>query len=220
MNKHQNLKEQTKVFRSLDIIELRTEEGEGDYVIEGYAAPYGVSTNIGNWFTEEIREGAFGEDSMKDVVFLLNHDYSKIALARSRRNNANSTLQLSSDSKGLYFKAKLDVENNPQAAEIYSAVKRGDVNQMSVGMIVAGQEWEDLDKDLPHRIITKVSRLLDISAVNFPAYGEGTEISARATSDTLDSDKMALDNAKSQLLDNSDELELAKRKALFKIKKI
>lgn len=215
----QSKNETLKVFRSMDIIDLKTNESDDEYIIEGYAAPYGVKTTIGGYFTEEIRKDAFIEESMRDVVFLLNHDYNKIALARSRRNNTNSTLKLSSDEKGLYFRASLDVKNNPAAAELYSAVKRGDINQMSVGMIISGQEWLRLDSDLPHRVITKVSRLLDISAVNFPAYEEGTEISARAINDTLESDKAALDNAKSLLLDNSQEIEIAKRKALFKIKK-
>ena len=58
-------------------------EDDGGRKVEGYAAVYGQRTEIGNWFTEEIREGAFSAsvDRGDDVVFLIEH--WDLPLARS-----------------------------------------------------------------------------------------------------------------------------------------
>lgn len=201
----------TRSFTLIDLVTTDTEEGG---IIEGYAAVFNEETNIGGWFIESIKEGAFRNESLDDVAFLVNHDMNKIALARSRRNNQASTLQLTVDSKGLHVRAQLDTKNNTEAQNVYSAVKRGDISGMSFSFIVAGQEWRDLEKDVPKRIITDISRVFEVSAVNFPAY-KGTEIYARDT-DTLENEKTALENARSAVLVNT-ELELAKAKAIFKI---
>ena len=64
----------------------------------------------------------------------------------------------------------------------------------------------DLDSDMPTRRIQKIKKVIEVSAVNFPAY-TGTDINARDQS-VLDNAEKALENARSQL-DNSDsELEL------------
>lgn len=203
-----------RAIRSFNFIDLVTTDTEEGGIIEGYAAVFNEETNIGGWFIESIRQGAFRNESLDDVAFLVNHDMNKIALARSRRNNQASTLQLNVDEKGLHVRAQLDTKNNTEAQNICSAVKRGDISGMSFSFIVAGQEWRDLEKDLPKRIITDISRVFEVSAVNFPAY-QGTEIYAR-DSDTLVNEKKALENARSEVLVSTD-LELAKAKAKFKI---
>lgn len=203
-----------RAIRSFNLVDLVVTDTEEGGIIEGYAAVFNEETNIGGWFIESIRQGAFRKESLDDVAFLVNHDMNKIALARSRRNNQSSTLQLNVDEKGLHVRAQLDTKNNTEAQNIYSAVKRGDISGMSFSFIVAGQEWRDLEKDVPKRIITDISRVFEVSAVNFPAY-TGTEIYAR-DSDTLANEKKALENARSEVLVSTD-LELAKAKAKFKI---
>lgn len=195
-----------RVIRSFGLPDLRTNDDEN--YIEGHAAVYDQKTNIGGFFYEIIERGAFDETNFDDVLFSTNHDLQKIPLARSRRNNGNSTLQLQVDDKGLYIRASLDVEENPSAKELYSAVKRGDMDGMSFIFFIQDEKWEDLDSDMPTRRIQKIKRVMEVSAVNFPAY-EGTDINARDQA-VLDNAAIALENARSQL-DNSksgQELEL------------
>lgn len=201
-----------EVIRSFGFPDIRASE-EGTY-IDGHAAVYNQRTNIGDWFYEVIERGAFQDTDFDDVLFSANHEWHKIPLARSRRNNGNSTMQLNVDEKGLYIKADLDVDNNTEAKSLYSAVKRGDINGMSFIFYVEEERWTDLDSDMPTRYISKIAKVREVSAVNYPAY-EGTDINAR--------DKKALDNAKSTLnnvkeLENSREQNEQRSLELEKIK--
>jgi len=208
--------------RSFNLVDISIDENteEGTATIEGYAAVFESETVIGNdWWIESIARSAIKDSALEDVVLLVNHDDSKIALARSRKNNNSSTLQLVVDEKGLKIKASLDIANNSDAKNLYSAVKRGDISGMSFMFQVAAHEWSNLGEDTPKRKITEISRVYEVSAVNFPAYGD-TEIYARQASDTLENEKKALESARSALLVNNENLELAKRKALFKIKNL
>ncbi|MCT4544444.1 MAG: HK97 family phage prohead protease [Vallitalea sp.] len=204
-----------KVIRSFGFPDIRA--NEDDTYIEGHAAVYNQRTNISDWFYEVIERGAFDDTDFDDVLFSANHEWQKIPLARSRKNNENSTMQLKVDDKGLYVKADLDVENNSEAKSLYSAVKRGDINGMSFIFYVEEERWIDLDSDMPTRYISKIAKVREVSAVNFPAY-EGTDINAR-DKEALDNAKATLDNVRSQELDDSNEqeqrnLELEKIKLL------
>jgi HK97 family phage prohead protease len=200
------------VLRSFVMPDIRTAEGD-EAVIEGHAAVYDQKTRIGNWFHEVIERGAFDGCDFDDVLFTANHELWDIPLARSRRHNANSTLQLSLDDKGLFVRAKLDIENNAEAKSLYSAVKRGDVAGMSFMFWVSEERWTDLDTDMPTRYITKIKRVREVSAVNYPAY-EGTDIYARGQ-EALENAKRALENARAAaaLENEKQEREVLKLKA-------
>jgi HK97 family phage prohead protease len=193
--------------------EVRALKNENKYTLTGIPIVYDQRTDLG-WFDEEIVRGALDKTDLKDVRFLVNHDTSKIPLARSRNNNANSTMRLQVTERGLEIEVDLDCDNNAEARSLYSAVERGDISGMSFMFGVRGEDWENLDSDHPLRKITDISTVVEVSAVTFPAY-EQTEITAR--------DKLALDNAKKTLdsvrkksLDSDKEkLELEKTKALF-----
>lgn len=175
---------------------------EAGSTIEGLAAVYEQETRIADpfgEFTEVIRAGAFDETDFSDVRLLVNHDFNGIALARSRRNNKSdkpNTMQLFVDEKGINVKATLDTENNEQARALYSAISRGDMDGMSFCFYVSkdGQKWND---DFTRREIIKVDKVIEVSAVNFPAYG-GTNIDSRS----LDSNRRALEDARSELLES------------------
>lgn len=192
------------VKRAFELVDLKVADEESP-TIEGHPAVYDQRTNIGGMFEEIIERGAFDECDFDDVLFSVNHDLRSIPLARSRRNNGNSTMHLQLDDTGLNVKAKLDIENNAEAKTLYSAVQRGDIDGMSFIFFVAEDKWENLDTELPTRRIQKIRRVIEVSAVNFPAY-KGTDISARDQA-TLDNVAQALENARSEL-DNSRENEL------------
>lgn len=199
-----------KVIRAY-AFEVRAEHDEkhGDY-ITGRPIVYDSMTDLG-YFNEVIERGALDKTNLKDVRFLVNHNTDMIPLARSRRNNENSTMQLTVDKDGMLIRVNLDTENNSEARNLYSAIKRGDISGMSFMFTIDGEEWENLESDHPTRRIKSIGQVFEVSAVTFPAY-EATEISAR-NKEALDSAKIALDNAKKRSVDTDKEaLELEKAK--------
>ena len=163
-------------------IELRAneeQETEESGIIEGYPIVYEKKTDICGYFEEIIARGALKNADLRDVPFLVNHDLNTLPLARSRRNNGNSTMTLTDEESGLKMTAKLDTKNNLRAAELYSAVKRGDINGMSFMFSVEQESWTNEDTDYPTRTIEKIAKVWEVSAVTFPAYKQ-TSIGARA----------------------------------------
>ena len=198
--------------------EVRAEESEQGSIITGRPIVYNSKTDLG-FFDEVIETGALDYSNLNDVRFLVNHDTSKIPLARSRRNNGNSTMQLDVDSMGMNIQVKLDTENNSEARALYSAVQRGDLSGMSFMFSIDDEEWEDLESDHPTRRIKKIGSVVEVSAVTFPAY-EATEINARSK-EALDNARSALENVRKQSeksVDTDKELELLKEKFKFKTK--
>lgn len=218
MVKNKNLPtKEEPVIRSFGIADLRAVD-EGTY-IEGHPAVYNQKTNIGNYFYEIIERGAFDGCDFDDVLFSTNHSWTdKIPLARSRRNNGNSTMLLQLDDQGLYIKADLDIEANAESKSLYSAVKRGDIDGMSFIFWVDKETWENLDSDMPTRRIQKIKRVREVSAVNYPAY-TGTDIAARDQA-TLDNAARVLENARSKLdnLKNEQQREALKLRAQILMK--
>nr|DAT39383.1 MAG TPA: prohead serine protease [Caudoviricetes sp.] len=191
--------------------EVRAEETEAGNIITGRPIVYNSRTDLG-WFDEIIEPGALNNTDLTDVRFLVNHDTSKIPLARSRRNNGNSTMQLTVDNDGMGIRVKLDTENNTEARSLYSAVQRGDISGMSFMFGIRDEEWDDLDSDHPTHRIKDISTVVEVSAVTFPAY-DATEINARSKA-ALDNARSAVETARQQgakTLD-SEELELLKEK--------
>lgn len=192
--------------------EIRAEEGEKGNIITGRPIVYNSRTDLG-WYDEVIEPGALNNSDLTDVRFLVNHDLNKIPLARSRKNTANSTMQLSVDNNGMDIRVVLDVENNADARALYSAVQRGDVTGMSFMFGIRDEEWENLDSDHPTRHIKEISTVVEVSAVTFPAY-ESTEINARSK-EALENARSAVETARQQSAASVDTsaLELLKEKA-------
>ena len=149
---------------------------------------------------------------------MVNHNDGMIPLARHRLGK-RSTMDIAIDDRGMRIQTTLDVENNSTARELCSAVQRGDIEDMSFafGIMVSGEEWRDLDKDMPTRRITKISKVCEVSAVNDGAYPQ-TSINARSLA-SLDNDKIALDNAKAAALDNEQRRRDADSQAAFNLAK-
>ena len=194
--------------------EVRADSGDEGSVITGRPIVYGSRTDLG-WIDEIIDPGALDETDLTDVRFLVNHDISRIPLARSRRNNSNSTMILTPDQEGLAIEVHLDTENNADARALYSAVQRGDITGMSFMFSVDTEEWEDLQSDHPTRRIKKIRSVVEVSAVTFPAY-ESTEITARSK-EALESARSALESERqrrAKALESDLELVKAKTKIL------
>ena len=188
-----------KEVRSLEF-EIRAEEtGKEELAgrLTGTPIVFNQVTDLG-WIREMIEPGALDNTDLRDVRFLVGHDTTGIPLARSRNNNENSTMQLSVSERGMDIRVDLDIENNPRAKELYSAVKRGDISGMSFMFTVDKDSWEDLESEQPLRRINSISRVFEVSAVTFPAY-EGTNIQAASEDSALESVRASLESARKQL---------------------
>lgn len=189
--------EQKMEIRNLEF-EVRAEQNEQHgHFISGRPIVYDERTNIGAW-DEIIDRGALDETDLKDVRFLVNHNVDMIPLARSRNNNANSTMQMSVDENGMAIRVDLDIENNADAKSLYSAVNRGDITGMSFMFSVDKDKWDEADSDHPTRHIRSIRRVLEVSAVTFPAYAQ-TSIQTRGLSEALDNAKESLENERNRL---------------------
>lgn len=202
-----------KFVRRSFSFDVRAEEnGSGERILTGRPIVYNSRTDL-DYYDEIIESGALNETDLRDVRFLVNHDTKMIPLARSRRNNGNSTMKLTPDFEGLNIDfVKLDVENNSTARALFSAVKRGDLSGMSFMFSIDKEQWDDLESDHPTRRILKIGSVVEISACTFPAY-DSTEINARSKEE-LDSARSVLEKARQQRGKSvdTDELTLLKEK--------
>ena len=140
--------------------ELRADRSEEHgHFINGRPIVFGETYDNG-LFTESIAPGALDKTDLRDVRFLVNHNTDMIPLARSRNNNANSTMQMSPDDDGMTIRVDLDTERNAEALSLYSAVERGDISGMSFMFRVDSDKWTDLDSEHPHRTITGIQWLI------------------------------------------------------------
>ena len=188
-----------KEIRTFDF-EIRAEENEEHgHFLTGRPIVYGQRTNLG-WYDEIIEQGALDLTDLKDVRFLVNHNTDMIPLARSRNNTEHSTMQMTVDSDGMVIRADVDTENNTDARNLYSAVARGDISGMSFMFSVDSDSWDDIESDHPTRHIRSISRVMEVSAVTFPAYSQ-TSIQTRGLADALDGAKASLESVKAEKLE-------------------
>jgi HK97 family phage prohead protease len=141
-------------------LEVRA-EGNGNTLI-GYAALFD-SPSEPMPFIEYVKRGAFSKtlNDGADVRLLINHE--GVPLARSK----SGTLALEEDERGLRVEADLD-PMNPDSARILSAMKRGDISQMSFAFRTIKDSF---NADRSVRELREV-QLFDVSLVTFPAYEE------------------------------------------------
>lgn len=203
-------------FRAVD------DEEEGS-IIEGTPIVFNKDTKMQDWageYNERIDSHALDKADLTDIRLFVNHDLSKIALARTK--NGKGTMSFSVDDEGLHIKAKLDTENNAEARNLYSAIKRGDMDGMSFMFRIKSQEWQDLDSECPTRIIKEISIVHEVSVVNFPAYPQ-TSIDAREQN-SEETEYSPLAEARKALSEETDErskelleIEKEKNKNLLKL---
>lgn len=155
-------------------LEMRA-EGDGNTLI-GYASVFD-SPSEPMPFIEYVKRGAFAKtlNDGADVRLLIDHE--GVPLARTK----SGTLVLEEDDRGLRVEAELD-PSNPDAARIISAMKRGDLSQMSFAFRTIKDSY---NADRSVRELKEV-QLFDVSVVTFPAYEETVaELRSRNQSVTI-----------------------------------
>jgi HK97 family phage prohead protease len=161
-----------RVFIVTDI-ELRDDTPAEDIGVTGHAAVWDKRAWIGPpkfGFSEQFERGAFNEsiNGGADVRYLFNHN-PDIVLARTK----SGTLRLKDDPTGLAVDA--DIAPTQAGRDLAISLERGDVDQMSVGMQVLEDRWEEVagaDGNVYELRTVIRAKLFDVSAVTYPAYEE------------------------------------------------
>jgi HK97 family phage prohead protease len=174
--------------------EFSADESSG--LIEGIPVVFDSPTDIGGLFQETICKGAIKEETLKDVRFFWNHNIDEKAIARSIIPIEKlGGMQLSITDRGVNMLMNPN-RKRTDANDLCLAIEDGVINAMSFMFGVKSERWEDIDTDYPKRYITEIDPLVEVSAVNFPAYAE-TSINARGDLST-DIDKSVLEKARQQ----------------------
>ena len=194
------MEKEIRIFQTESEVETRE---DGTEVIKGSAAVFNsLSENLGG-FREKIDPGAFDSVLADDVRGLINHD-SNLVLGRTK----SGTLKLSADGEALRY--EIDPPNTSYANDLKESLKRGDIDQSSFAFIVDEDKWDEDDDGRVIRTIQKVKRLMDVSAVTYPAYPDtAVSVAKRAYEDFI---KEKQEKEQDEEKDNKEELELIRRR--------
>lgn len=175
-------------YRNLGSFELRQvvdlEEETEQTSVFGYASTfeeYRLFSQDGEDYFERIDPHAFDEADLSDVVFL--RDHTGPVLARTK----NGAISLSVDERGL--RSETDLSRTEAARAMLEDIRVGNYTQMSFSFVVA-DGGDHMDGNT--RVIDRVSKVYDISAVAFPANPyTGIGLSARSLFDGVIEQKQA-----------------------------
>jgi len=138
-----------------------------EMIIGGYAIVFNQKTLLyeydGRKYYEIIDPKALRGVDLSDVVLRYNHNDNVMIMAGTK----NKSLELTVDGTGLMFKAKL--ANTTAGRDLYEMTQSGLTNKMSFAFHRAEDK---IDLEGRDRIvtITKFSKIIEISCVDFPAY--------------------------------------------------
>jgi len=141
--------------------EVRKDGDEPSFLVEGYAStfePYKLIEIDGEDYNERIEPNAFDEADMSDVVYRVDHEGKVYA-----RSSAG-TVKLDIDENGLH--QITDLSMTKAGREHFEEIAAGNYPQMSFAFTVGEDHY---DAETRTRIIDRIDKVFDISAVSFPA---------------------------------------------------
>jgi HK97 family phage prohead protease len=165
--------------RYLPSTQLETRSDEADQnTLVGYGAVFyqdgqpETEFELYPGYIERFAPGAFDE-SLKadDILCLFNHERSMVL----GRNKA-ATLQLSVDTKGLFYRCSLP--DTSCGRDVRVSLERRDISGSSVGFVAEQVTWTEQEDGPTIRLIER-AKLFDVSPVTYAAY-RGTEASLRS----------------------------------------
>lgn len=200
-------------YRSFEILKRAKEEREEEsFIVEGYASTfeeYDLWEDDEMILRERIEPSAFDEADMSDVVFLLDH------AGRVYARTKNETITLTTDEKGLF--TRTDLSKTSASRSVYEDIEAGNYSQMSFAFTVAADRFEEKraegEKTIYTRIIDRIAKVFDVSAVGFPA-NPTTNIGV-ATRAAFDG---AIDKLTAERLENEKRSEEEKARKLAELK--
>lgn len=174
MNRRPEMKTNEITLRSLrpNKTQFQTRDDGDKFVIEGYFAVFNSNYDIFDGLSESIAPEAFDNTLNNDIRALINHD-TTLVVGRTKAG----TLELRTDNFGLFGRISINPKDL-DAVNAYERVKRGDVDQCSIGFNIIREESEVRPDGAVHWTIRELE-LFEVSICTFPAYEE-TEIQARS----------------------------------------
>lgn len=135
--------------------------------LSGVAYAFGQRTfRNGQWHT--FAEGAFDDALARgEVRAFWNHD-TTLLLGRQ----ANGTVSVSVEPDGVHY--AIDLPATSYAADLKALVDRGDLREMSFGIVPGKTRLSRADDGKQLVTHTSVASFFDISPVSLPAFGETT----------------------------------------------
>ena len=149
----------------------KKDDDKESYKVSGYASTFDTYTLFevdGIEYKERIDSHAFDNADMSDVI--MQYDHAGRVFART----SNGTLSVSVDERGL--KVEADLSTTEASRELYDEIASGLVIKMSFAFKVAEEHY---DSNSHTRVVDKISKVYDVSAVSIPANPD-TEIFARS----------------------------------------
>ena len=156
-------------YRNMDF-SVKKDGNEPSFLVEGYAstfAPYKLIEIDGEDYNEKIEPTAFDGADLSDVVYRIDHEGKVFA-----RSSAG-TIKLNIDEHGLH--QVTDLGRTRAGQEHFEEIAAGNYPQMSFAFTVGEDHY---DAETRTRIIDKIDKVFDISAVSFPA-NPNTELHVR-----------------------------------------
>jgi HK97 family phage prohead protease len=185
---------QNREYRAMPLLSIANEKRiDSDFYVEGYATtfddPYELYEYDGVKYFEVIDRNALNGADVSDVIMQLDHT------GRVMARTSNRTLGIEPDNHGLFTYA--DLSKSSAARDLYEDITSGLITKMSWAFTIAD---EDYDKATHTRIIKRIKKVYDVSAVSFPANA-GTDISARSYFDgVIEAEKRETLARKAQIL--------------------
>ena len=185
--------------------EVRTSDGsEPSFLVEGYAStfdPYKLIEIDGEDYNERIEATAFDNADLSDVVYRIDHEGKVYA-----RSSAG-TIKLDIDEHGLH--QVTDLSMTKAGREHFEEIKAGNYPQMSFAFTVGEDHY---DADTRTRVIDRIDKVFDISAVSFPA-NPTTELHVRdyfngaiEAEKAAEAERLAAEEARRRDLERREEL--------------
>lgn len=163
-------------YRAVAPFSAPDENKTDELVLRGTPIVFNTPTVIceidGVEYKEIIARGALDECDMSDFIFNRNHGENDSTVYARTRNNS---LEYSITDRGLDIAAHLDKEDE-RHCNLYRDVLKRRIDKMSFSFVMRESSY---DRDTHTRTITKIKKLYDVSAVDFPAYSETSIVAAR-----------------------------------------
>ena len=149
--------------------EFRADSESG--LIVGVPIVFDTPTDIGGYFQETICKGAITEEMLKrDVGFYFNHDLNSKRIARSIIPiDRLGGMDFKIDGEKVTMRVNAN-RKRTDANDLYLGIEDGTIDGMSFMFAVAEERWEDENTDYPKRFILRIDPIIEVSAVNYPAY--------------------------------------------------
>jgi uncharacterized protein len=160
----------------MDRVTFSTTASLDGNTLEGVAHAFGQRAKHGSGYVE-FAPGAFTKALRKaDVRAFVNHD-TTLLLGRQK----SGTVRVSAQPDGLHY--AIDLPDTTYAADLKVLIARGDLTEMSFGILPGAVKIRKADDGRQVVYHTEVEELFDISPTAMPAFG-GTSIALHSSRNT------------------------------------